>query len=659
MNSSLQDKVELGLRAMERHSWEEARRLLAEVDAEGGLDADGLRELGKAYDWCGDVKATVDTFERSYGAFVRAGDRRKAANVALMLRHICTNMLRDAAAARGWIQRAEHLLEGEPECVEQGFLWRALGRRAYRDGDPTRGRVLLEKAIELGERLGDANLVAMSRTWLGVSLWESGLRDEAFAYMDEGCAAAIGGELGPWATGIVYCNAIGVYRDAGEFALGGEWTETATRWCDRESITGFSGICRVHRAEFMRLRGKLAEAEVEAKRASGELDGNTPSFAGDAYYEIGLIRLRLGDLDGAEAAFTRANELGREPQPGAALILAARGDLGAALRSIQASTIDPADSVLDAIRCATSEVDIAVAIGDLDSAERAATRAEQLAEGQPGIGLQVLSVQARGLVEAARGNPDAHRTHRRALRMWQEIHAPYEVAQVRLALAHALRQIGDNAGAQHELEAASATFERLGARLDSARAARLLEENATPQSVAQRTMFFSDIVGSTQLIEAIGDGAWTDLVAWLDGAMRQCFASHGGEEVDHAGDEFFVAFRDSTSALDCAITIQRKLADHRRDHGFAPRVRIGVHATSANQSAGRYRGRGVHVASRIASLAGPDEIVASHATVPAKFSISNPREVSVKGIAKPVDVVTVRWSREPGAPTSTSTRPAS
>ena len=112
MNSSLQDKVELGLRAMERHSWEEARRLLAEVDAEGGLDGDGLRELGKAYDWCGDVKATVDTFERSYGAFVRAGDRRKAADVALMLRHICTNMLRDTAAARGWIQRAEHLSRG-------------------------------------------------------------------------------------------------------------------------------------------------------------------------------------------------------------------------------------------------------------------------------------------------------------------------------------------------------------------------------------------------------------------------------------------------------------------------------------------------------------------------------------------------------------------
>ncbi|MDQ6793456.1 MAG: adenylate/guanylate cyclase domain-containing protein [Chloroflexota bacterium] len=158
-------------------------------------------------------------------------------------------------------------------------------------------------------------------------------------------------------------------------------------------------------------------------------------------------------------------------------------------------------------------------------------------------------------------------------------------------------------------------------------------------------MFFSDIVGSTQLVEAIGDEAWTDVVAWLDGAMRECFAHHGGEEVDHAGDGFFVAFGDSASAIECAISIQRRLADHRRQHGFAPRVRMGVHTTSASQAGGRYRGRGVHEASRIAALAGPDQIVASRATVPAGVSVSEPREVTVKGISKPLEVVRIDWSR--------------
>jgi class 3 adenylate cyclase len=162
-------------------------------------------------------------------------------------------------------------------------------------------------------------------------------------------------------------------------------------------------------------------------------------------------------------------------------------------------------------------------------------------------------------------------------------------------------------------------------------------------AVAQRTLFFSDIVDSTKLVEAIGDQAWTELVSWLDGSLRQCFADHGGEEVDHAGDGFFVAFADSTSALQCAVSIQRKLADHRRAHGFAPRLRIGIHATSASQTAGRYRGRGVHEASRIASLAGPDEIVASRETVPSGFAASAPLEVSVKGISKPLEVVRIDW----------------
>jgi class 3 adenylate cyclase len=164
-------------------------------------------------------------------------------------------------------------------------------------------------------------------------------------------------------------------------------------------------------------------------------------------------------------------------------------------------------------------------------------------------------------------------------------------------------------------------------------------------AVAQRTLFFSDIVGSTQLVEAIGDAAWHDLVAWLDGSLRQCFATHAGEEVDHAGDGFFVAFPDSKSALECAIDIQRKLAEHRRAHGFAPKLRIGLHATSASQSGGSYRGRGVHEASRIAALAGPDEILASRETVPAGFAFSDPREVPVKGIAKPVEVVKIDWTR--------------
>ena len=651
MSGLVQDALEAGREAMRRHGWEEARRVLSEADAAGKLDAEGLRLLGKALDWCGDPAGCIDAFERAYAGFVATGDRRRAAKVALMLRHQCANAVRDIAAARGWGQRADHLLEGEPECVELGFLWRAQGRRAFLDGKHNEGRQLLERAIELGNRLGSANLVAMSLSWLGVSLSEIGRAPDAFPFLDEACAAAVGGELGPWATGIVYCNTIGAYRDAGEFAMGSEWTQTASRWCQRESITGFPGICRVHRAEFMRLRGAWADAEREARQAGAEMETSLPAFASEAYYEVGEIRFRMGDLEGADKAYRQAHEMGRDPQPGAAILLAAQGQPAAGLRSLETSISSHELGLLDEMRALVALAGIACELGLLDIAERAAYQTETLAAGQNGLGLQVLGLQARGTLQLARSDAEAHKTLRHTLRLWQEINAPYEAALVRLLLARALRQTGDEAGARRECEAAVAAFDRLGAMPDAERARRLALDTRPPSPpdsearTAQRTLFFSDIVGSTQLVEAIGDEAWTGLVAWLDGAMRECFAQHGGEEVDHAGDGFFVAFADPASAIECAIRIQRKLADHRREHGFAPRVRIGVHATSANQAGGRYRGRGVHEASRIASLAGPDEIVASRSTVPPIFHTSKSREAAVKGISKPLDLVTIDWSR--------------
>ncbi|HEV2035359.1 MAG TPA: adenylate/guanylate cyclase domain-containing protein [Candidatus Dormibacteraeota bacterium] len=647
MSRSVQDSLEAASDAMRRHAWEEARGLLAEADAKGALDAEGLRQFGKALDWCGDAAGELDAYERSYAAFVAAGDRRRAAKVALMIRFVCANGLRDIAAARGWGQRAERLLESEPECAELGFLWRSQGRRAFLDGKPEEGRALLQKAIELGNRLGHANLAAMSLSWLGVSLADIGRSEEAFPYLDEACAAAVGGELGPWATGIVYCNTIGAYRAAGEFGVASEWTQTAGRWCQRESITGFPGICRVHRAEFMRLRGAWADAEREATVARGELV-TVPAFAGDAYYEIGEVRLRMGDLAGAETAFRQAHALFRDPQPGAALVLVAQGEPAAALRSLETTLESKQLDALDDMRCLAAVVDIACALGDIKRAEEAVQRVESMAQGQRGLGLQVLALQARGTVEVAKGNPDAHTILSRAMRMWQEIDAPYEMAMVRLLLARALRQTGDAAGALRECEAALATFERLGAQRDATRARELASAPATPtKTMATRTLLFSDIVGSTQLVEAMGDDAWADLVVWLDAAMRECFAGHGGEEVDHAGDGFFVAFPDPTAALDCAVQIQRRLADHRRQHGFAPRLRMGIHATSASHSSGRYRGRGVHEASRIASLAGPDEIIASRASVPPEFSVTDPKTVTVKGISRPLEVVTVDWKPKP------------
>jgi class 3 adenylate cyclase len=99
--------------------------------------------------------------------------------------------------------------------------------------------------------------------------------------------------------------------------------------------------------------------------------------------------------------------------------------------------------------------------------------------------------------------------------------------------------------AQTEARAALTAFDRLGAAPDAKRTRRLLaalddakSAKAGAPARVTRTFMFTDIVGSTNLLGALGDEAWRNLVRWHDQLLRAQFQSHGGEEIDHAGDGF-------------------------------------------------------------------------------------------------------------------------
>jgi len=159
-----------------------------------------------------------------------------------------------------------------------------------------------------------------------------------------------------------------------------------------------------------------------------------------------------------------------------------------------------------------------------------------------------------------------------------------------------------------------------------------------------KTFMFTDIVSSTSLAQLLGDEAWTTLLRWHDDTLRGLFATHRGQEVVGTGDGFFVGFDSPDDALSCAVAVQRTLAAHRRDHGFAPQVRIGIHLADATQVGQNYQGIGVNQAARIASIAEGSEIVASAETVAgARYRTSEPRSVELKGISEPVDIVSIEW----------------
>jgi class 3 adenylate cyclase len=375
-----------------------------------------------------------------------------------------------------------------------------------------------------------------------------------------------------------------------------------------------------------------------------------------AHYEIGEVRLHMGDLSGAQDSFDKAYEFGTEPQPGLALLMLATGKVDEAAQALSRALDDGGEGnrkvdLLTRARLLPAQVEVALAREDLVTARKAVDELQQLAAEYQRPAFEATALTAAGQVSLLEGDAaGATAVLDRAWRAWKEIDFPYESAVARTWLGQAHLAGGDPARGRMELAAARSTFERLGAKPDLRRVDDLLyalDKPSGDRTRVTKTFMFTDIVTSTDLIGLIGDAAWESLLSWHDRALRTAFADHGGIEVNHTGDGFFVAFGELGDAVDAAVAIQRRLSEHRRDHGFAPAVRIGLHTAEATQEGNDYRGQGVHTAARIGGAAMAEEILISQAALDdangIRFPVSESRSVDLKGIKDPVEVRSIDW----------------
>jgi class 3 adenylate cyclase len=635
-------------RALEEHAWQDAYEGLVSLRDRQDLSGEDWQRLGEAAWWSAHPDESIEAFERAFATFSSEGSPRRAAAVAIRLAHEHADRM-ELALWNAWLQRAVRLLADQPECVERGYLEMSLVRSSFDRGAVEEASEHASRAQEIGARFDDPDLVAFGQVMQGAAMVFSGEVERGLGLVDEGTLAAVGGELTPYAAGSIYCITITVCRSVADYRRAAEWTTAAAGWCERQAITGFPGVCRVQRAEIMRLRGKFSEAEDEARQALTELTafGRLPQ-AGAGSNEIGEVRLRLGDLDGAEEAFRMAHQLGHEPHPGLALVHLARGRTEAARASIATALGDAIDP-LDRARLLAAKAEIALVAHDVTEARAAADELGRIASSLESPVLHAMSHQTNGATLTAEDDATAAIAElRKALRAWTEADAPFEAAQTRRWLALAHRLSGDEASAILELQVAKDSFASLGARREADRCEELLravDADAAGRRVI-RTFLFTDIVGSTDLIGTIGDEAWNDVLSWHDDTLSTVIGSHGGTVVRTTGVGFFASFGDAGAALDCAIAIQRRLAEHRRRHGFAPQVRIGVHAAEATAVADDYAGLGVHEAARVGALAEGGEILATTSTVVAAamhVTAGEEREVSLKGLPHPVRVVSIGW----------------
>ena len=642
------ETLERARHALEAHAWQQAYDEFVALD-EQGLSSDDLERLAQAAWWSAHPNESIDAFERAFASFSAEGRARDAARVGLRLALEHADR-QESAVSNGWLQRASRLLADEPECSERGWLELCLVRSSFERGEFEEAERHAVAVQEIGARLRDRDIEAFGRALEGAILVFHTQVEQGLALVDEATLAAVGGELSPYVAGNIYCITIGVCRSVADYRRASEWTEAAARWCEREAITAFPGVCRVQRAEILRLRGSYDAAEDEAGRARIELEafGRLPQ-AGAGANEVGEVRLRRGDLDGAEEAFAQAHRLGNEPQPGIALLRLARGQIDAARSSIGTALADAPDP-FDRARLLPARVEIALAAHDVTEAREAAEELGRTAEAIGAPMLHAAAHQALGATLTYEEDAAAAIAElRKAVRAWTEADAPFEAAQARRWLAVAYRAGGDEASAVLELGSAKAAFEGLGAVRDAERCEEMIRAGDAGDAGRRvaRTFMFTDIVGSTDLVRTIGDEAWEGVLRWHDDTLRTQIASHRGEVVHTTGDGFFASFGDAAAAASCAVAIQRRLTDHRRKHGFAPQVRIGLHAAEATLIADDYAGLGVHEAARVGAIAEGGEILATVSTVSAAgipFGFGQEREVTLKGLAEPVRVVAIDWS---------------
>ena len=634
--------------ALEAHAWQQAFEGFVALD-EQGLSSEDLERLAQAAWWSAHPNESIEAFERAFASFSAEGRGRDAARVGLRLALEHADR-QESAVSNGWLQRATRLLADEPECSEQGWLELCLVRSSFEHGEFEEAERHATAVQGIGARLGDRDIEAFGRALEGAILVFHTQVEQGLALVDEATLAAVGGELSPYVAGNIYCLTIGICRSVADYRRASEWTEAAARWCERESITAFPGVCRVQRAEILRLRGSYDAAEDEAGKARTELEafGRLPQ-AGAGANEVGEVRLRRGDLDGAEEAFEQAHRLGNEPQPGMALLRLARGQVDAARSSIGTALADAGDP-FDRARLLPARVEIALAAYDVTEAREAAEELGRTAEAIGAPMLHAAAHQALGATLTYEEDAAAAIAElRKAVRTWTEADAPFEAAQARRWLAVAYRAGGDEASAVLELGSAKAAFEGLGAVRDAERCEEMIRAGDAGDAGRRvvRTFMFTDIVGSTDLVRTIGDEAWEGILRWHDETLRTQIGSHQGEVVHTTGDGFFASFGDAAAAASCAVAIQRRLTDHRRKHGFAPQVRIGLHAAEATVIADDYAGLGVHEAARVGAIAEGGEILATVSTVSGgaiPFGFGQEREVTLKGLAEPVRVVAIDWS---------------
>ncbi len=470
--------------AVDQGEWHQSIDLLAACGSDANT-AEGLELRAMAEYGNGGFEASVTAWEDLHSLLLADRDMvgaARAAAMAAMFLMMDTGLM---APVRGWLRRAERLLDGHDETPVHAVIAVVHGYERFMCGDMDAARHYSALAIEIGRTHAVDMVVMIGRVCAARVKIFDGQVQQGLELLDEIAIDLASGAVDPLTTGMMFCELICAAQGMALHDRASEWTQVMERWRHGTAIGSMNGRCRVHRAEILRMSGPCDLAEAEALGACEELRPWMRREFGWPLVELGNIRLCRGDLVGAEAAFLAAHERSWSPHPGLALLRLEQGQVDVAATMIAdaiahpfeiPSKMRPPFGDLRLAPLLAAQAEIATAAGDAETARLAADALSAIAASSPSRSLDASAALAGGRAALAAGDlGSAIHLTKVATAAWADIGAPYESAAARMVLGEARLQATDAGAAHMEWHAALAAFDSFGAAHKAAEARRLIE----------------------------------------------------------------------------------------------------------------------------------------------------------------------------------------
>ena len=471
---ALAGELEAGQRALEQARWG-AARLSFEAVLDRGESAQAREGLGLALWFLGEVAKGISSRECAFELYARAGRGDDAARTAVWVSHQHFVGGR-VSAARGWLARAERVLEAVGDCAGHGWVAVERARHATSLEEQI---AHARRAVEIARRVRASDLEIFAVSVLGRAQVAAGRSEEGLRLLEEAMAGAAGGQVRNIHTlAEAYCNLIIASTNVGDWERATEWCELVDTFARAHEAAPLFGTCRSVHADVLFATGHWVEAERALETSLATHARYVPEMGAPTVASLAELRVRQGRLSEAETLLAE-----REENPSSlralALLRIAEGRPVAAVALLERGLLHHGTgTVMGSAQLLAALVDARLACADLAGAQAAVAELVELATAS-GIRLVTARADLAG-ARVARAGGDVEKAAdqaRRALTAFLTLAMPLDAGEARLELAHALASEMRDV-AKDEAQTALAVFRQLGAARAVDTAVALLRELA-------------------------------------------------------------------------------------------------------------------------------------------------------------------------------------